>query len=169
MAVPGSDFDEFVVSSSSRLLRVAVALTGDRVAAEDLLQDVLERMYVGWRRIEDPPSYARRALANASSNRWRRRGRRPEHLRAELPDAGVDDSTGSHDNRDQIIRALMQLPARQRAAIVLRYLEDLTEAETAEVLGCSLGTVKSQTSRALDRLRAIVDDGNHVGHQEVDQ
>jgi RNA polymerase sigma-70 factor (sigma-E family) len=152
----GSDFDDFVVSAASGLLRIAVALTGERGAAEDLLQDVLERMYVAWPRIEDPLAYARRSLANASANRWRRRSRQPEESAADLPEQAVADPAAAHGERDEVRRAIAGLPQRQRAVIVLRFLADLSEADTAKALGCTAGTVKSQTARALSALRDLV-------------
>lgn len=135
---------------------MAIALTGDRTAAEDLLQDVLERLYVAWPRVDDPSAYARRTLINASTNRWRRRGRRPERPLDEAPEPLVADRTEEHGHRDELVRAVATLPARQRAVVVLRFLADLSEAETASALGCSTGTVKSQTARALISLRRIV-------------
>jgi RNA polymerase sigma-70 factor (sigma-E family) len=152
----GSDFDDFVVVAAPGLLRMAIALTGDRSAAEDLLQDVLERVYVAWPRIDDPQAYARRALVNASSNRWRRRARRPELAVAALPEVAVADRTDEHSSRDELVRAVAMLPARQRAVVVLRFLADLSEAETAHTLGCTTGTVKSQTARALTSLRRLI-------------
>ncbi len=154
---PGVGFDDFVRSRSTGLLRVAYLLTGDRHAAEDLVQEVLEQMYLRWRRIEgSPEAYARRALVNRSTNRWRWRARRPEtplesgHERPE-PDHG--------DNvviRSAVLDALRGLPPKQRAAVVLRYLDDLPVHEVAAALGCSEGTVKSNASRGLDRLRQIL-------------
>ncbi|MGN6474274.1 MAG: SigE family RNA polymerase sigma factor [Mycobacteriales bacterium] len=152
----GSDFDGFVVSAAPALLRMAVALTGDRVAAEDLLQDVLEKVYVAWPRIDDPWPYARRALVNASTNRWRLRGRRPERPLDEAPEPLVPDQSDEHGRRDELVRAVSALPPRQRAVVVLRFLGDLSEAETAQTLGCSVGTVKSQAARALSTLRRLV-------------
>jgi len=152
----GTDFDEFVIGAAARLQRMAFALTGDLVASEDLVQDVLERMYVAWPRIDDPAAYARRALVNASANRWRTRARRPEQSLALAIDVPVGDRSDEHCSRDELVRAISLLPARQRAVVVLRFLEDLSEADTAHALGCSVGTVKSQTSRALTRLREIV-------------
>jgi DNA-directed RNA polymerase specialized sigma24 family protein len=108
--VRGSDFDDFVVAAAPDLLRIAVALTGDRGAGEDLVQDVLERMYVAWPRIDDPAAYARRALANGSANRWRRRSRRPEHPMALVPDRALPDPANEHDRRDEIRRAVVRLP-----------------------------------------------------------
>lgn len=152
----GSDFDDFVVGAAAGLQRIAIALTGDRTAAEDLVQDVLVRMYVAWPRIDDPAAFARRALINASTNRWRLRGRRKEQPLSTAPDPVVSDRSDEHSRRDELVRAISSLPSRQRAVVVLRFLQDLPEAETAAVLGCSVGTVKSQTSRALTRLRELL-------------
>lgn len=154
MTARGEEFDEFVRDTSTRLLRTAVLLTGDRSAAEDLLQEMYERVYVRWRRIHGAPeAYARRTLANLVTNRWRSRTRKPEVPLADRHDVATADGADGFAVRDQLLGALQQLPPRQRAVIVLRYYEDLTEAQTAELLGCSVGTVKSQASRALDKLR----------------
>lgn len=149
-------FDDFVRSRSTGLLRIAYLLTGDRHSAEDLVQEVLEQMYVKWRRIHGmPEAYARRALVNRAANRWRRRGRRPE-----APLGGHDVAAPDHSDhvvvRDAVLDALRVLPARQRAAVVLRYLEDLPVAEVARALDCSEGTVKSSVSRGLASLRAAL-------------
>ncbi|HVQ91752.1 MAG TPA: SigE family RNA polymerase sigma factor [Mycobacteriales bacterium] len=154
----GTDFSDFVRGRSTALLRSTVLLTGgDRALAEDLLQGVLERMYVRWRRIrESPEAYARRALVHAAINSRRRRNRRPE-LPLLAPDgvgAPGRDETAGVDQRDLLVRALLTLPPRQRAVLVLRYFDDLSELATAAALGCSVGTVKSTASRALARLRA---------------
>jgi RNA polymerase sigma-70 factor (sigma-E family) len=149
-------FDDFVRSRSTGLLRVAFLLTGDRHTAEDLLQEVLEQMYVHWRRIDGAPEpYARRALVNRSTNRWRTRSRRPEaplahHDRAE-PDHSEDVAV-----RDAVVGALRALPPRQRAAVVLRYLDDLPVADVARAMDCSEGTVKSNAARGLDQLRRML-------------
>lgn len=154
MATRGTDFDDFVRGSSTRLLRTAVLLTGDRQAAEDLVQEMFERVYVRWPWINGAPEpYARRALTNLVANRWRHRGRRPEVALAARHEVPTPDGSEQHAVRDQLLTALQQLPPRQRAAIVLRYFEDLTELQTAEALGCSIGTVKSQTARGLKKLR----------------
>jgi len=158
-------FEDFVAASSSRLFTLALLVSAQhRAGAEDLLQGVLERAYRRWARIcrdGDPERYVRRMVVNASVDRWRRLRRRPE-LPVASPETGqaaaeraVADQFGAVADRDQLLRALATLPARQRAVIVLRYLEDLSEAQTSAVLGCSEGTVKSQASRALARLRAI--------------
>lgn len=143
------------------LLRYAYLLCGgDRGAAEDLLQDVLERMYPRWHRVQgDGEAYARAALANAAANRWRRRSRRL----AEAPlEAGGSPAVPGPEpevaERDRVVRALAQLPPRMRAVLVLRFYEDLTEAQTAATLGCGVGTIKSQTARGLARLRELLPD-----------
>ena len=150
------DFEEFVRGRSTALMRTAYLLTGNRSAAEDLLQAVLERVYRRWPSISDSPeAYVRRALTNEATNRWRRR--RP----VEIALTGAHDRAGTDepslvDLRDQLARGLMALPARQRAVLVLRYFDDLTEAQAADALGCSVGSVKSQASRGLARLRELV-------------
>jgi RNA polymerase sigma-70 factor (sigma-E family) len=156
--VPGdadAGFTEFVRVRSTALLRTAVLLTGgDRGHAEDLLQGVLERMYVRWSRIDgSPEAYARRSLAHAAVNRWRSRTRRPEAPWADRDDAAPGDAPATVDLRDALVRELLALPPRQRAVLVLRFFDDLPETEVAAALGCSVGTVKSQSSRALTRLR----------------
>jgi RNA polymerase sigma-70 factor (sigma-E family) len=147
------DFDEFVAARSSRLLRTSYLLTRDHGLAEDLLQTALTKAWFAWSRIEgDPEPYVRKVIVNTYSSWWRRkwRGEQPaEDLPEEQGADHADGSAGSHD----LWAALGRLPRRQRAVVVLRYFEDLTEAETARVLECSVGTVKSQTSRALAKLR----------------
>jgi RNA polymerase sigma-70 factor (sigma-E family) len=162
----GTDFSDFVRGRSTALLRSTVLLTGgDRALAEDLLQGVLERMYVRWRRIrESPEAYARRALVHAAINSRRSRNRRPE-LPLLDPDAAATaglDATASVDERDLLVRALLTLPPRQRAVLVLRYFDDLSEVDTAAALGCSVGTVKSTASRALVRLRERLPADHHL-------
>ncbi len=143
-------------------MRAAVALTGRREDAEDLLQEALERLMRNWRGVQaDVEGYLRRTLYNLAADGWRRRGawqRKTGLLRAERgrggAGAGTDD-TAAVDVRDVLVRLLRQLPPRQRAVIVLRYWEQLSEAEAAAVLGCSEGTVKSAGSRGLRRLREL--------------
>jgi RNA polymerase sigma-70 factor (sigma-E family) len=151
-------FEDFVRARSSSLLRTALLLVGQNSAeAEDLLQFALERAYRHWPRIcasDEPERYVRRILANASADRWRKIARRAEQpMPAAYPGAVVPDATAEIAERDYLLRALALLPPGQRAVLVLRYFDDLSEAETAEMLGCSVGTVKSQAARALDRLR----------------
>jgi RNA polymerase sigma-70 factor (sigma-E family) len=156
-----ASFEDFVRARSSGLLRTALLLAGqNRAEAEDLLQFALERAYRHWPRIcrsEEPERYVRRILANASADRWRRISRRAEQrLPASYADTAVPDCTAEIAERDLLLRALAALPPGQRAVLVLRYFDDLTEAETAQMLGCSVGTVKSQAARALNRLRGAV-------------
>ncbi|MGR6322008.1 SigE family RNA polymerase sigma factor [Micromonospora soli] len=147
-------FDEFVATRSPRLLRTAFLLTRDWALAEDLLQTALARAWEAWRRIEgDPEPYVRRIIVNANASWWRRRWR-GEVPTADLPEVAVEaDRYSGLDDRDRLWRALGRLPRRQRAVLVLRYFEDLSDAEIAEVLACSVGTVKSQASRAVAKLR----------------
>lgn len=152
-------FTRFVAEAGGRLARSAYLLAGgDRAAGEDLVQGALERTYRHWPRVVragGAEAYVRRALVNAAINR--RRGRfREEPLEAIGLDGGPADATDvglAWAHRDEILRALRTLPPRQRAVVVLRYLDDLSEAETAAVLGCAVGSVKSQASRGLARLR----------------
>lgn len=152
-----SDFEAFVEASGHRLLRTAYLLVGDMHAAEDLLQTALERTARRWTRISGvPEAYARTTIANLATDRWRRRRARPPEVFIDPPDAMGADFTTDVVVRDALIRALNQLTRRQRAVLVLRYFDDLTEPETAAALGISVGTVKSSASRALGRLREIV-------------
>jgi RNA polymerase sigma-70 factor (sigma-E family) len=155
-------FEDFVRARSSSLLRTALLLVGqNRAEAEDLLQLALERAYRHWARIcrtDDPERYVRRILANASADRWRKIARRAEQaMPAGYPGPTIPDHTAQFAEHDLLLRALAALPPGQRAVLVLRYFDDLSEADTAQMLGCSVGTVKSQAARALDRLRSTVD------------
>ena len=148
-----ADFDAFVAARSSQLLRTAYLLTQDSHTAEDLLQTSLTKAWFAWRRIEgDPEPYVRKIMVNAFASMWRRKWN-GEYPTEELPETGAathdEASSTSHD----VMTALARLPKRQRAVVVLRFFEDLTEAETARILDCSVGTVKSQTSKALAKLR----------------
>ena len=156
-----ADFHAFVSARSSALLRTAYLLVGgDWALAEDLLQAALTKTYLAWGRIRDPharESYVRTTMATTATSWWRRRWN-GEHATATLPDAASCTDTGlQFDERDALWRLVLALPVRQRAVLVLRFYEDLSEAETARVLGLSPGTVKSHTSRALAALRAELD------------
>jgi RNA polymerase sigma-70 factor (sigma-E family) len=146
-----TDFDEFVAARSTGLLRTAYLLTHDHALAEDLLQTALAKAWFSWSRIHgDPEPYVRRILVNTFSSWWRRKWN-GEHAYADLPEApAASDGT---DDRHDLWTAMGRLPRRQRAVIVLRFVEDLSEAETARLLGIAPGTVKSQTSKALAKLR----------------
>jgi RNA polymerase sigma-70 factor (sigma-E family) len=151
-------FREFVVARGRALSRSAYLLTGDHHLAEELLQTALTRSVTHWRRIAggDPEAYIRRTMINERTSRWRRR-------RYEVAANQILTGYGSvvPDPADRVVRevtviaALAHLPARQRAVVVLRFFDDMTEAAAAQVLGCSVGTVKSQTHAALKRLRAL--------------
>jgi RNA polymerase sigma-70 factor (sigma-E family) len=151
-------FEDFVHARSGSLLRTALLLTGQhRAEAEDLLQIALERAYRHWAKVcaaDDPERYVRGILAKASADRWRRIAKRREQpMPAPYSEPRVPDHTTAFAERDYVLRALATLPPRQRAVLVLRFFNDLSEGETAELLGCSLGTVKSQAARGLARLR----------------
>lgn len=146
-------FEEFVVGASPRLLRTAFLLTRDQGHAEDLLQSALARAWRAWHRIDgDPEPYVRRIIVNTYATWWRRRWRGEEPT-GRLPEIATAAPQAAVDEREWLWQALGRLPRRQRAVLVLRFYEDLTEAQVAAVLGCSIGTVKSQTSRAVARLR----------------
>ena len=149
------EFRRFVRAEQEPLFRAAVLLCGDRGIAEDLVQTAFVRTYDRWDRLrhENPAAYARRIVANAHIDRWRRsRGR--ERLTDDVPDAGRADETPQVDQRDAVLRALAELSDRERRVVVLRFLSDLSEADTATVLGIPQGTVKSVTNRAVAKLRA---------------
>jgi RNA polymerase sigma-70 factor (sigma-E family) len=149
-------FDEFVATRTSALLRTAYLLTADHGLAEDLLQTALAKSWFAWGRIDGPPEpYVRRVLVTTYATWWRRRWR-AERPTEQLPDRPAVEEPAVED-RDALWRALDLLPRRQRAVVVLRYYEDLSEAETADALGISRGTVKSQASRALAALRRDAD------------
>ena len=154
-----AQFDEFMASRWPGLVRLAFGLTGDRWLAEDLAQTALASAYAAWwrvRRADDPDAYVRRILINASKSRFRRHrlSEQPSEP-GDLPDPEVADAAADVGQRSALLTALAELPPRQRAVLVLRYFEDLTEAQTAAILGCTVGAVKSQSSRALARLRQI--------------
>lgn len=172
------DFEDWAAAHADQLMRTALFLTGDHHSAEDLLQDTLERTYLHWRRVSEPAAYARTVMARAVTDRWRRLGRRPrevpldalwpdhagqttqqpDHLnaRTELAGTGGLDVATRYGEQDEAITALRQLSPRQRAVLVLRYYEDFSEAQIADALNCSTGTVKTQASRGLARLRQLL-------------
>jgi RNA polymerase sigma-70 factor (sigma-E family) len=156
-ASEGEQFDEFMASRWPGLVRLAFGLTGDRWLAEDLAQTALASAYAAWwrvRRADDPDAYVRRILINASKRRFRRSRLSEQPSDSELPDPGVADPAADVGERSALLAALAELPPRQRAVVVLRYAEDMTDAQVGELLGCSAGTVRSQAARALAKLRA---------------
>ncbi|MEP7022911.1 MAG: SigE family RNA polymerase sigma factor [Actinomycetota bacterium] len=149
--------EALVAERGDQLMRAALALSGSRPEGEDLLQEALERLMRNWRRVDDPEGYLRRTLYNLAADGWRRRGRwrsRMPLVQASWQETAAD-ATAAVDLRDELVRALSQLPPQQRTVVVLRYWEQRTEAETAAILGCSEGAVKSAASRGLQRLRDL--------------
>ena len=154
----GDRLDRLLAERGDHLLHAAIALTGSRVDAEDLLQAAIERLLRRRPRVDDLEAYLRRILYNLAADGWRRRGawhRVPSPLPSQPSDGTGPDPVNTVDLRDALMRALRELPPRQRTVVVLRYWEQLTQAETAELLGCSEGTVKSTASRGLSRLREL--------------
>ena len=162
-ARPDDSFDAFMAAALPGLLRFGYVLTGDAHRGEDLAQAALVSTYRRWKKLrhDEPYAYVRRAMVNGHTSLWRRHRRE-----APLP-AGFDAVAGGtepsrYDNVDLVLRALRVLPARQRAVMILRYYDDLSEADIARTLGCSPGTVKSQASRALKALRRELDRADHA-------
>lgn len=152
-----AEFSEYMAARQPSLLRTAYLLTGDRHAAEDLVQTTLAKLYLAWDRVqrrELVDGYARRILVNEHTSLWRRH----ETTTDRVPEASVSFTEPVGGRNEALWRFVQSLPRKQRAVVVLRYYEELSEAETAEVLRISVGTVKSQASRALAAMRARVDD-----------
>ncbi len=153
-----TQFEEFMASRWPGLVRLAFGLTGDRWLAEDLAQTALASAYAAWWRIsrtDDPDAYVCRILINASKSRFRRHrlSEQPSEP-GDLPDPAVADPAADVGERSALLTALAELPPRQRAVVVLRYVEDMTDAQVGALLGCSPSTVRSQAARALAKLRA---------------
>ncbi|GAA4506009.1 hypothetical protein GCM10023191_062550 [Actinoallomurus oryzae] len=149
-----AEFTAYVEARSPRLLRTAYLLCRDWAQAEDLLQTALVKVWRAWRRIgDDPDPYVYRALVNTHASWWRRRWRGEIPTSAPPDTVDARDAMGAADSRALLWEALARLPRGQRAVLVLRFFEDLSEARVAEILDCSVGTVKSQTSKALAKLR----------------
>jgi len=163
VAAAGDDeaFAALFREERAAVLRLATLLLGDPDAAADVVADAFARMYPHWRRgrVDDPAAYLRRAVVNGVRGRWRRRTRTPVAVPV-LDGDGVPiaDLSGPATDRVAVQRALLALPPRTRAAIVLRFLDDLSEADTAAALGISVGTVKSSVSRGLVRLRGALEE-----------
>ena len=152
------EFSAFVASRSGALFRVAYLVIGDHQLAQDLVQESLAKTYVAWPRLRDTANaeaYTRRVIATTAIS-WRRRRGFHEVPAEHLPEGAQTDPTSSMEVHDVLWSRLLELPPRQRAAIVLRHYVDLSEAQTAETMGCSVGTVKSSVSTGLRRLRAGV-------------
>ncbi len=153
------EFSEFVAASSERLVRIGTLLTGDPHLAEDLVQASLIKAYLNWSRIgEDPFRYVRRTMANQRIDWWRRRRRRIEVLTDSMSDTVcTEDAADRHATRDLIIQVLWTLSRRERSVVVLRFFEDMSEAQISDELGIAPGTVKSALSRAMAKLRVAPD------------
>lgn len=154
-------FSVFMARHQERLQRFAFLLTGDSATAEDLTQSAFLLVLRRWDRMSDPQNaeaYLRKVVVNHQRSRWRLKSARREILVAEAPQGEASDFTNTIEARLQLQSALLELPQRQRQAVVLRYYEDLSEAVTAQIMGCSVGTVKSQASRGLARLRQTLPD-----------
>ncbi|TDD63079.1 SigE family RNA polymerase sigma factor [Kribbella antibiotica] len=148
-------FVEFVETANPSLRRTAYLISGDRHKADDIVQDALYKLYLAWpkiSRVGNPFAYARRMVVNAAYDGGRKPWRR-EVSSADVPERTVEDFSAGHASRDEVLEALRTLAPRQRACVVLRYYEDMTVEQTAEVLGCAEGTVKSQAARGLETLR----------------
>ncbi|MFD4985576.1 SigE family RNA polymerase sigma factor [Streptomyces sp. NPDC058374] len=165
------EFETFAAARWPRLLRTAYLLTGDHHEAEDLVQVTLAKLYPSWSRVrglDEPDAYVRRALVNNNLSRFRKR-RVVQLLTPRLPERAQEGGAARTEERSLLLEALGTLPPRQRAVVVLRYWEDLSEQQAAEVLGCSPGNVKSQASRGLRKLRdhpALAEFHPHPGREE---
>ncbi|WSQ15451.1 SigE family RNA polymerase sigma factor [Streptomyces sp. NBC_01231] len=165
-------FREFVDNRSSALLKTAVLLCGgDRHAGEDLLQSALAKAAGKWQRIDEPEAYVRRILYRQQVSRWRLKRRGREVTVAEPPEPGASgsDAAAAAELRVVMREALSRLTARQRTMLVLRYFEDLPEADVARLLGCSVGTVRSTTHRSLARLRTLAPELAALGPPDAGQ
>jgi RNA polymerase sigma-70 factor (sigma-E family) len=148
-------FTDFMSARSASLFRTAYLIVGDHQLAQDLLQESLIKTYMAWPRLRDPSkaeAYTRKTIVTTAIS-WRRRRSFHERPMDPLPDTAVPDPGEAVTTHASLVTKLRTLPPRQRAAIVLRYYEDLSEAQTAEVMGCSVGAVKSHVSTGLVRLR----------------
>jgi RNA polymerase sigma-70 factor (sigma-E family) len=149
-------FEAFVRAHGTTLVRLAGALTGNPHVSEEVVQSALERVFLRWPRLDDPLAYSRQVVVNLCRDRGRGAGRR-ERVGLPRVDSAAPDVIALRDDRDQLVRAVRALPYRQRAVLVLRFWHDLTEQQAADALRIRAGTVKSQTSRALQRLRQLLD------------
>ena len=157
-------FSDFVAARGAALQRTAYLLVGERGLAQDLVQEALTRTWAAWPRIKDPQraeAYTRRAMTNTAISWYRRRSWRGERPSASIPEGAEPTQVGHEDTvgeSDRLWRALAALPPRQRAVLVHRFYDDLSEADTARLMGCAPGTVKSQVSAGLKKLRLLVPD-----------
>ncbi|MEU5859901.1 SigE family RNA polymerase sigma factor [Nonomuraea sp. NPDC047529] len=163
------EFREYVTARGPALLRAARQLTGHPLDAEDLLQSALAKTYLAWGNIEDRKAldgYVRRAMVNINISQWRRR-KLEEYPSDDLPEVAAAEPPACGEVHELLEQALEGLPERMRAAIVLRYYEDMTEPEIARTLGISVGTVKSTVSRAMAKLRSALGISSEPGGSGV--
>lgn len=168
----GPEFEAWLLAREPALQRTAHLLTGDVHSAQDLAQTTLAKLYLGWERVrgaDNIDAYARTALVNEFRSSWRRAGRRPELVVAIVPDTPAAEAPVYDGSRDEVWRFVCSLPPKQRAVVVLRFYEQLTEAEIADLMGISVGTVKSQSSRALAALRARLSDHPEISGEDADR
>ncbi|WP_193609495.1 SigE family RNA polymerase sigma factor [Nocardioides lijunqiniae] len=166
-----AEFTAYLEARQARLLRTAYLLTGDRHQAEDVLQTSLAKLYLAWDKVRDRDSvdaYVRRIMVNENNSLWRRGWKRREHATEVVPDREVSD-TYDEGLSAALWEVVQTLPRKARAVVVLRYYEQLTEAETADILGISVGTVKSQCSRAIATLRDRVPSELNPAHREEER
>jgi len=165
----GLEFEDWLVAREPTLQRTAHLLTGDVHAAQDLVQNTLAKLYLRWDRVRDVDNvdaYARKALVNEFRTAWRRPVRRVEQIVEVVPERATAETPAYDGSQDAVWRFVCGLPPKQRAVIVLRFYEQLTEAEIADLMGISVGTVKSQSSRALAALRAGLPDHPEITGEE---
>ena len=158
------EFTAFVVEHGAHLLRTACLMAGDRGLGEDLTQTALAKAYGSWAKVrsaDEPIAYVRRILVNSHLS-WRRRLMSTEQVIETLPDRGGGDHQAAHAESDEVRRALLQLSPRVRTAVVLRYFDDLSEAETARVMGCSPSTVGNHVTKGLAALRTLLAPGTDL-------
>lgn len=164
------DFESWLAAREPALQRTAHLLTGDIHSAQDLLQNTLARLYLRWERVrtaDNVDAYARQALVNEFRTAWRRPRRRVEHIVELVPERPAPEAPAYDGSREAVWRFVCSLPAKQRAVVVLRFYEQLTEAEIADLMSISVGTVKSQSSRALAALRAALPDHPEITGEEA--
>ncbi|MBJ7357351.1 SigE family RNA polymerase sigma factor [Nocardioides sp.] len=169
--VRDAEFEAYMQARQPSLLRTAYLLTGNRHNAEDLVQTSLAKLYLAWDKVQDRGSvdgYVRRIMVNENNSLWRRGWKKREHASDTLPEHPVVDEY-DEGRSSQLWEVVQTLPRKQRAVVVLRYYEQLTEAEVAEILGISVGTVKSQASRALATLRGRAPESLHPRHSEEER
>ncbi|MCW2796107.1 SigE family RNA polymerase sigma factor [Nocardioides sp.] len=171
-AARDEEFTAYLNARQPALLRTAYLLTGDRHQAEDVLQTSLAKLYLAWDRVQDRDSvdaYVRRIMVNENNSLWRRGWKKREHATDVVPEATPVRDTYDEGAGSALWDVVQTLPKKARAVVVLRYYEQLTEAETADVLGISVGTVKSQASRALAALRERTPADLNPRHQEEER